>query len=568
LRKILQILILSLLIPTLIGSPFHASAGNGGRGDEDAGWAIDLELSPDTPAKNQEVSLSVSLSSPIYDSASGIPLDVRLTSLSSPPDIQSIRFLGDAAPLTDGNGSYESVFNAPYFHSHGDGHYRINVSAETPDGPVSASRELSIVENVLDVKGIQVAHDAAPATWYRMALYDFDREALNIGIFQNGAYHNGTWTESDWTVVEGMYEGGKGESSDNAVYEVMETGDELTSLRRFEGDSPTLLNEYGYPAKTTLCSFLVSEVSGENIGVSISGRIDGQSKNISFEIPSIPLVRPCVGATNRVGEWFLKSSGGTGGTWQGSVMHIYSIGFLGNVTVDISAMGQSTEQRRIFSSNYMAHYRWSVPSTQFTGQNYVTFEGTDSNGVRNTAQTDFYVAEEPRIRELHEPDNYLAVVGTVAAILLIVLLSFTTYTRIKRKKLLDHATRMRIYRRVRNEPGVHFRALMEGLELKTGTLSYHLNVLEREEYLRSYQDGMYRRFALFDEISPSTFRLSNIQGRILGAVRKHPGITQTRLSKLVGSSRMVVNYHIRILRDVDLVSIERDGRETHCYFRG
>lgn len=566
----------ALLCLAFIAVPLHAAAGGSsavdgqkdGQVNDISDWSIKMELSAGSPAKNQEVTLSVTLVSPRGASASGIPLDIRLTSLTSPPDIRNILFLDDAAPLTDGNGNYERIFNAPYFHSHGDGHYRIDVSADTPDGILTSSGELSVVENVLRVQSIQVAHDAYPGTWYNMALYGFDRDGLSVSIGQNGVYRNRTWADHDWGVTGGMYEGGKGEGDGNAVYEVFEAVGEYSRLQRFEGDNDTLMNEYGYPAKTVVCSFLVYEVAGNNIPVSVSGRIEGEPANITFKIPSVPLRRPSVGSTYRIGEWFLKGSGGTGGTWQGDFMYIYGIGFTGNVTLEISAMGQLTARHQIYSDNYMVRYRWAVPETQQTGQNFVNFVGMDQTGTASRSGTDFYVAEKQDDRSYEKPRNIAAVLGIAAILLLLVTLPLASYSRIKRKKLLDHATRMRIYEHVEGNPGVHFRALMDELSLTTGTLSHHLNVLERGEFLRSCQDGMYRRFTLFDEKVPSKFRLSGIQERIVGVIKKHPGITQAGLSKLIGSSRIVVNYHVKILRDVDLVSVDREGRETHCFYRG
>ena len=38
-----------------------------------------------------------------------------------------------------------------------------------------------------------------------------------------------------------------------------------------------------------------------------------------------------------------------------------------------------------------------------------------------------------------------------------------------------------IYNVIVNEPGIHFRAIMQRLEKQTGVISYHLNRLEKDE---------------------------------------------------------------------------------------
>ena len=103
------------------------------------------------------------------------------------------------------------------------------------------------------------------------------------------------------------------------------------------------------------------------------------------------------------------------------------------------------------------------------------------------------------------------------------------------------------------------------MELKSGTLAHHLNVLEDNEFIKSVQDGRYRRFFLYEQKQPLKFRLSKVQERIMALIRDHPGITISDISSEVGSNRMVVNYHAKILQEAGLISLEREGRSNHCY---
>jgi len=106
---------------------------------------------------------------------------------------------------------------------------------------------------------------------------------------------------------------------------------------------------------------------------------------------------------------------------------------------------------------------------------------------------------------------------------------------------------------------------MRELDLKPGVLSHHINILERGEYIKSLQDGPFRRFYLFTSNAELRVALSNIQQRILGLVRKNPGIFQTEISKEIGSSGFVAKYHIKILRDAGMISLEKDGKNLRCY---
>jgi len=159
----------------------------------------------------------------------------------------------------------------------------------------------------------------------------------------------------------------------------------------------------------------------------------------------------------------------------------------------------------------------------------------------------------------------IAIIAIITVFIVLVFLIVFGFTRLRRKNLLANLNRKNIYEGIKKDEGVHFNGLVESLSLKPGVLSHHLNILEREEYIKSRQDGKYRRFFLYETKSELKIYLTTIQQKILEAVNESPGISQTKISKKVGSSRMMVNYHLKILKDAGIVSIEKEGRETACF---
>jgi DNA-binding MarR family transcriptional regulator len=145
--------------------------------------------------------------------------------------------------------------------------------------------------------------------------------------------------------------------------------------------------------------------------------------------------------------------------------------------------------------------------------------------------------------------------------------SLVMYSKIKKENLLRHAVRSRIYEYVKENPGQHYRAILKDLDLTMGVLTYHLNRLEKAEYLKSRQDGMYRRFFVTGRRTEVRFFLSDIQESILGAIRDNQGISQTRIAEGIGVTRKVVNYHVKILDQAGLIYVEDRGRETACFAR-
>jgi predicted transcriptional regulator len=139
------------------------------------------------------------------------------------------------------------------------------------------------------------------------------------------------------------------------------------------------------------------------------------------------------------------------------------------------------------------------------------------------------------------------------------------YQRINRMVKINNQRRRLIYETIRKEPGIHFSALMKDLDLKPGVASYHINRLEKDELIKSHQDGMYRRFYLYDEKVEMRLRLSDLQKLILDTIKEEPGISQIDISKAIGKSKVVINYHVRFLRDLGVLELEKEGRETHCF---
>jgi DNA-binding MarR family transcriptional regulator len=152
--------------------------------------------------------------------------------------------------------------------------------------------------------------------------------------------------------------------------------------------------------------------------------------------------------------------------------------------------------------------------------------------------------------------------------IVILLIIIFVYTKMRRDKLLEHDTRNKIYEYINHNPGTHYRAVMSDLDLHMGTLTHHLNMLETQRYIKSYQDGMYRRFYPIDAKIDTGLILTDVQKKILHAVQGNPGISQTGIAKKLGITRKIVHYHIKLLADAGFVHSETVGRETNLHYLG
>ncbi len=151
-----------------------------------------------------------------------------------------------------------------------------------------------------------------------------------------------------------------------------------------------------------------------------------------------------------------------------------------------------------------------------------------------------------------------------AIVILIVIIFF--YTKMRREQLLEHKIRNDLYKYINKHPGTHYRRIMTDLDLHMGVLTHHLNMLEQMRYIKSYQDGMYRRFYPIDAQINTQLVLTDVQEKILRSISKTPGISQTGIGNNLGLSRKIVHYHIKVLSDAGFVHVETNGRETRCYY--
>jgi predicted transcriptional regulator len=144
---------------------------------------------------------------------------------------------------------------------------------------------------------------------------------------------------------------------------------------------------------------------------------------------------------------------------------------------------------------------------------------------------------------------------------------YVLYTRIKKEYLLDNFTRGEIFGYIKANPGVDFSEIKRALELKNGSLAYHIKALEKREFIVSKRDRGYKRFYPRKMKLPlkNIRELIPTQRNIVEIVKKYPGISQTSIAKKLDISFQLVHYHVKILHDTNYLYLEKDGKQTYCY---
>jgi len=144
------------------------------------------------------------------------------------------------------------------------------------------------------------------------------------------------------------------------------------------------------------------------------------------------------------------------------------------------------------------------------------------------------------------------------------------YTRIQKEDVLDQFVRGQIYGYIRTNPGVHYNQIRRGIQVKNGTLSYHLSVLEKTELIKSRREGLrYRVFYPTGMKFPQKqrFRLTEFQISIIDIIKQNEGITQKEIVDKLEKKPQTINYNIKVLEQADLIDVIKKGRKTVCFYK-
>ena len=133
---------------------------------------------------------------------------------------------------------------------------------------------------------------------------------------------------------------------------------------------------------------------------------------------------------------------------------------------------------------------------------------------------------------------------------------------------MDHFVRGRIYGYIESHPGTHYNDILKKLEVKNGTLSHHLYMLEKMGMIKSRREGMRYR-ALYPTgmkfPEKEKYRLTDLQIAILNKIKEREGITQKEIATELKEKKQKINYNIKVLKRIGKIRLKKKGRETHCY---
>ncbi len=153
-------------------------------------------------------------------------------------------------------------------------------------------------------------------------------------------------------------------------------------------------------------------------------------------------------------------------------------------------------------------------------------------------------------------------------ILTLLSLAMPLYTRVQKQDVLDQFVRGEIYAVIKTNPGVHYNKIMDKIDVKNGTLSYHLHMLEKTGMIKSRREGLrYRAFYTTNMTFPKEerYRLTDLQIKILETIKSNEGLNQREIAEVLDEKPQTISYNIKVLQQADLIRLVKKGRKTRCY---
>jgi predicted transcriptional regulator len=142
------------------------------------------------------------------------------------------------------------------------------------------------------------------------------------------------------------------------------------------------------------------------------------------------------------------------------------------------------------------------------------------------------------------------------------------YTKLQKEDVLDHFVRGQIYGYIKAYPGAHYNQIMRELDIKNGTLSYHLYILEKTGTIKSRKEGFrYRAFYPTEVKFPEEerYRLTELQINIIKLIQENRGINQKNLAKKLNENHQTISYNIKVLQQAGIINTNRKGRKICCF---
>jgi DNA-binding transcriptional ArsR family regulator len=142
------------------------------------------------------------------------------------------------------------------------------------------------------------------------------------------------------------------------------------------------------------------------------------------------------------------------------------------------------------------------------------------------------------------------------------------FTRIDNDELLEHPLRSQIFEVIQSNPGIHASGLARQVGVGWGTITHHLEKLERGALVTTRRVNNQKCF--FEnggKVSRQDMAIAgavrgDTAGDIASFVTAHPMTSQKAMAEALGLSPALVSFHVKKLAHLGVLEKVRHGKET------
>jgi DNA-binding MarR family transcriptional regulator len=147
-------------------------------------------------------------------------------------------------------------------------------------------------------------------------------------------------------------------------------------------------------------------------------------------------------------------------------------------------------------------------------------------------------------------------------------LGLAGFTRIENDDLLEHPLRSQIFQVIQTNPGIHASGLARQVGVGWGTITHHLEKLEKGDLVATRKVNNQKCF--FEnggKVSRQDMAVlgavkGDTAGDIASFVSTHPMTSQKAMAESLGLSPALVSFHVKKLANLGVLEKVRHGKET------